>query len=89
MVAYFNRFSITMTKYEARVMSHRGQCYPDVAHYASLPKFKRQLAKIATEDLAKELKEYCCWDTEELANNEENQKRILWIAAGMIVEGVK
>lgn len=38
------------------------------------------------EDIAKELKEYGTWDIVELADTEENKRRILWIACCDIAE---
>jgi hypothetical protein len=87
MTRYFDTFSISMTKSEARMMSHQGRCDDDVAYARTLPKFAQQLAKIDPSDLARELKEYGAWDSEELSDHDVNLSRILWIAAGDIVDG--
>lgn len=87
MTRYFDRFEISMTKAEAGAMSHQGPCDDDVDAHLSLPKFVRQFRKINPEDIRAELKGYGAWDKEELADDAQNQARILWIAAGDIKEG--
>lgn len=88
MIAYFNRFTIEMTKNEAHTGSHQGQCYDDVKYLLTLPKIKKQLSKISDDDLVSELKEYGAWDNEELKNRNDNEERIIWISAGNIVEEI-
>jgi hypothetical protein len=44
------------------------------------------LERIDPVALRKELAEYGAWDEQELADHEQNIQRILWIAAGDIVE---
>jgi hypothetical protein len=44
------------------------------------------LERIDAEALRKELREYGAWDDQELTDHEQNLQRILWIAAGDIVE---
>ncbi len=85
MYASFNRFEIEMTKTDASTMYHQGDCDSDVS--GALPKFRKQLEKIGNEKIADELKEYGAWDEYELSDHEENFKRILWLAAGNIIEG--
>jgi hypothetical protein len=84
-IAYFNRFSIEMTKEQARSCSHQGRCDDDVAYLCEDKKIKRQLKKISDEDLKEELREYGIWDEEELQDRKENEERIIWIAAGDIL----
>lgn len=86
MYASFNRFELKMTKGHALQGSHQGQCYPDVVNLSEVPYIRRQLDKINPDDIRAELKEYGAWDEVELSNNEENRYRIVWIAAGNIVE---
>lgn len=75
---------LSMDLETARGIAHQGECYSDVA--AALPSFEPQFEEIDPEDIRQELKEYGAWDTEELADDDENKKRILWIAAANIVE---
>jgi hypothetical protein len=88
MFAHFDRFSIELTKNEANMGSHQGQCDNDVAHLLTYPKVKRQLAKIPDDVLARALKEYGAWDETELKDREANNARIIWIACGNILEEI-
>lgn len=89
MFATFNRFELEMTKDQARSASHPGPCDSDVETLVNNPKIRRQLAKIPPETIAAELNEYGAWDPEELADHAANMRRIVWIAAGNISEGLK
>jgi folate-binding Fe-S cluster repair protein YgfZ len=88
MTAYFNRFILSLTLKEAKDMYHQGRCDDDVEFYVEQPKFRRQLAKIASEDISDELKEYG-FEFEEDSIEEQNRlnrMRILWLAAAQILE---
>jgi hypothetical protein len=50
------------------------------------PMMRDQLFKIDSQVLGKVLKEQGDWDTEELADRVENERRVLWIAAWDIFE---
>jgi hypothetical protein len=90
MLAYFNRFEISLTKEQASSCSHQGDCSEDVRALIRYNKsIARQLDKLSPDDIRAELKEYGAWDTEELADDEKNRERILWIAAGNISEEMK
>lgn len=89
MIAYFNRFSIEMTKEEAYSVSHQGACDNEVEILLQNKKIKRQLDKIDTIDLINELKEYGAWENEELEDRQANEARIVWLAGGNIVEDFK
>lgn len=80
------RIEIQLTLAEAQSMSHQGQCDEDVKAGSKQPKIARQLAKIDPAVLRSELKEYGAWNDEELSDHEQNLQRILWLAAGDIVE---
>jgi hypothetical protein len=80
--AYFNRFSIDLPDDCA------ADCYTPgvdaaepVAYWA-----KRLTLDIDPKTLAAELQEYGAWDSEELADHEDNIERIIWIAACDIAE---
>jgi hypothetical protein len=89
MDAYFNRFTITMTKKQAESASHPGACDSDVAILLNTPSIRRQLDKIPAPDIAEELREYGAWDKAELTDEQANRARIIWIAAGNIREESK
>lgn len=78
---------LNMTKAQAAGASHPGPCDSDVEALCKVPGIARQLRKIDPATLAKELKEYGAWDSEELADHEANLRRFVWIAAGDIIEG--
>lgn len=75
-----------MTLAQAQSATHPGPCDSDVLALSRHRKIRRQLERIDPEALRKELREYGAWDDEELADHEQNLQRILWIAAGDIVE---
>ena len=77
---------IEMTLAQAQSATHPGPCDSDVLALSNHRKIRRQLERIDSEALRKELREYGAWDDQELANHEQNLQRILWIAAGDIVE---
>ena len=86
MYAHFNRFSIEMTMRQAESASHPGNCDDDVAQLLEDRRIVRQLDKISAEKIRDELREYGAWDADELADDDANRERIVWIAAGDIVE---
>jgi len=86
MFVLFNRFTITMTKKQAEACSHPGPCDDDVAALVATPAMGRQLRRIPDVDLVAELREYGAWNGAELADRAANERRIVWIAAGNILE---
>lgn len=89
MQAYFERFTLKITKEQALTGSHPGPCDEDIAELLKTPAIKRQLDKIPADKIRDELKEYGAWDEEELSNDEDNRARILWIACGDIRGEIK
>ena len=82
------RIELQMTRDQARRASHTGICDNDVRELSTHPKIARQLNKIDPKLLRAELREYGAWDTEELTDHQQNLQRLLWLAAGDIVEGL-
>ncbi len=78
---------LEMTKAQAAMASHQGQCDDDVEALCQVPAIARQLAKIDPAKLASELREYGAWDDVELADHQQNLRRFVWLAAGDIIEG--
>lgn len=78
---------LQMTRAQAQSCSHPGRCDEDVAALRQVRKIKVQLDKLDPKDVAKCLREYGAWDDAELENHDANLDRLLWIAAGDIVEG--
>lgn len=81
--AYFDRFCLEMPQGAIEDCSHQGKCDEDVAYWA---KEIERPAEITPEKLAAELKEYGAWDAEELADDDQNWHRLIWIAAGNLKE---
>lgn len=81
--ASFNRFEFQMPAEAVESCHHQGTCDSDVEYWA--PKIERP-ASITPEILAAELKEYGAWTAEELADDAQNWRRIIWIAAADIQE---
>ena len=86
MQAQFDHFSINMTRNQAATANHPGQCDSDVLALSQQPAIRRQLAHITDADLITELSEYGAWEPEELQDRHQNEQRIIWIAAGNILE---
>lgn len=80
------RIELKMTKAQASIAYHQGQCDGDVEVLSFVPSIARQLAKIDPAILADELREYGAWSDGELSDHDQNLQRILWLAAGDIVE---
>ncbi len=86
MWATFNSFEIEMAYEQAMSASHSGDCDNDVQDLLKDPLIRKQLDAISDESLKGELSEYGAWDDEELLNRASNESRIIWIAAGNIVD---
>lgn len=85
---WYGNYSIhsQMKLAQAESVSHSGQCDRDVLELMRVPAIARQLAKIDPATLAKELREYGAWDTEQLANHMDNLMRLVWLAGCDISE---
>ena len=86
--AIFERFDIEMTIEQAEDCSHQGNCDVDVEELIGNPEIIAQIEKIGPDAIREELEECGAWDDEDLADDEENALRILWIAAGNITDEV-
>lgn len=80
------RIELSMTLEQAEGASHQGQCDDDVKCLSLFPEIAAQLVTIDQAMLAAELKEYGAWDDEALADHDQNLQRLVWLAAGDIVE---
>lgn len=81
------RIELKIIKSHAINCSHPGPCDNDVKQLSDRPYIKKQIAKIAPDTLAGELKEYGAWDSEELKDHNQNIQRLLWLASGDIADG--
>jgi hypothetical protein len=80
--AHFNRFSFDMPAQAVEDCYHQGSCDEDVDFWHG----KIDLSHIDEEALARELQEYGAWDSKQLQDRTENEKRIIWLGAGNIQE---
>lgn len=87
LIAQFNYIGeIKLTKDLAEKCYHTGDCMIDIKEAIETPFIKKQLDKINPEQLKKELYNYGAWDNEELSIHSDNLARILWIAAGDVLD---
>lgn len=80
------RIELTMTCSQAESGYHSGACDDGIEALTEVPGIAEQLNAIDADVLASELKEYGTWTDEELADHQQNLRRMLWIACGDIVE---
>jgi hypothetical protein len=85
-ILHGTEFDIGLTLEQARSASHQGQCGSDVEALSKVPEVAAQLAAIDPAALRRCLREYGTWDAGELADHEQNLQRILWLAAGDIMD---
>lgn len=85
-VSSCGRIELEITMDQARSASHVGRCDDDVAALCRMPGIAAQLERIDPETLRDDLRGYGAWDDAELADHETNLQRLVWLAAGAIVE---
>lgn len=89
MQAYYNRFTVTLTKAQARSVSHAGDCYLDVKALLRDKRVRRQLERLDPVAVRNELKEYGAWtDAELTGDHEANLERLAWLAGNDIVQSI-
>lgn len=79
--AIFNRFTLDLPNRCVEECSAQGACDDAVSYWNRLDPVTKGLDGIDPEAIRAELKEYGAWNTEELANDDDNRLRIIWIAA--------
>jgi hypothetical protein len=77
---------LRLTRADAAMCSHSGNCDNEVEYVKNKPYVKKQLSALLPEKLKKELAEYGAWDDVELSNHDQNLTRWVWISAGDINE---
>ena len=88
MYAQFEQIELNITKNQALIGYHQGQCADDIAHLRTIPAIRRQLNKLNPETVANELDRWGAWDETELKNHDENLNRLLWLACADIIENL-
>jgi hypothetical protein len=85
--AIFDEFTIELTENDAGYMFHQGDCYNSVKDVLETELYiSKQFENITNETLIKCLLGYGAWEESELLDKTENIIKILWLAAGDIVE---
>jgi len=79
------RIEIHLTLQQARSASHPGPCDADVLALSREPRVAEQLARIVPAILRDELLGYG-WDAAECQDHDQNLQRVLWLAAGDILD---
>lgn len=79
---------LSITKAQAHIGHHKGQCDSDIQVLRCVPAIKGQLSRLDPVKVREVLREYGAWDQVELSNHDANLDRLLWIACGDIVEGI-
>jgi hypothetical protein len=87
-IASFNYLELELPIDIAENSSHPGPCDDDVLEAMENPFVKDQLDRISPTQLIKELSQYGAWTEEELSNHYDNLMRIVWLAAGNIMDEV-
>ena len=82
----YGLIELNITKKQAHIGYHQGQCDNDIKGLRDVPTIKRQLDKLKPEIVVHVLKDYGAWDDDDLSNHDDNLDRLLWIACGDIVE---
>lgn len=80
--AMFERFEIELPDACVAECSHQGDCLDDVKRWVPC----LALNHIDPDKIRDELRDCGAWDDEELADNEANLRRIVWLAACNIRE---
>lgn len=78
--------NLRLTLDEAQSCSHPGQCDADIDYLLLTDGISAQVSTWDPETLRDELAEYGAWNEEELADHEENIRRMVWIACGDVAE---
>jgi hypothetical protein len=73
-----------MTLAQAKRGSHQGSCDSDVK--VLVEELANELEQIDPVQLKRELADYGAWNERELANHQDNLERIVWLAAGNILD---
>lgn len=86
----FNRFELRLPGEAVTDCSHSGACDLDVAHWAPIVAEQVEqdnFPRRPTPDAIRaELREYGAWDANELADDNANWQRLVWIAACNVAE---
>lgn len=80
------RIELKLSLEDAHTGYHQGHCDADIRALSEDDSIASQLAALDPAIVAQELQGYGAWDEVELADHEQNLQRLLWIAAGDLVD---
>lgn len=81
-----SNIEIEMSLTQANSASHSGSCDDDIAELLFDPSIISQLMTITNDELKEALADYGTWSDDELNNRDENEARLIWLAASNIIE---
>lgn len=88
--ASFNRFELRISDQAVLDCSHPGPCDADVERHVDAVREQIEKDNLALRPtpakIRAELAEYGAWDDKELADDEQNFRRLVWLVAGNIAE---
>lgn len=73
-------FSLTMARSDAESVSGPGPADENVATLTRTPAIASQLDALDPESIRRELRKFGAWEAEELADDDANRERLVWIA---------
>lgn len=71
---------------DAQQCTHSGRCDDDVQEISQKEYIAAQLAQVDPATLRDELREYGSWEDDELSDHDQNLQRLIWLAAGDLVD---
>jgi len=83
------RIELVINPDDALACAHPGPCDDDVYQLSQTAHMVEQLQKLDRALVASELREWGAWDSDELADHEQNLQRLLWVACCEIVEELR
>lgn len=83
-IAYFDRLQLEIPRRAWRDCSGPGPADGPVEYW--IDRCGIRWEEIDPESIRSELKEYGAWNEEELSDDEENRRRIFWIACGNLYD---
>jgi len=83
------KLDLQLTLEDAESGHHQGECEDDVRALRRLPYVAEQLRAWDPEHVRDELRGYGAWEEDDLADEDLNEVRMLWLACGDIVENAR
>jgi hypothetical protein len=81
-------YTLTLNRECVADCSAVGDVKESVLYWLGKPRIGNQINRIPAATIAAHLKEFGAWDAEELADEAENKRRLLWTAACSAQEAI-